>query len=159
MELQIKMTGQDFAADGAILALMALCECFKVPDADKVVAILPDRAKARQRATAPATPITLVSKNENVSSATAKKTAVQTPPAAQTPSAGLVAQEEPQAESTAPQQSLYTIEELRKSFGEFAKSQGREKAKGIRQDMGYSKITEIPPERYTEAMGRIGGAK
>ena len=153
MELQIKMTGQDFAADGAILALMALCECFKVPDADKVVAILPDRAKARQRATAPATPITLVSKNENVSSATAKKTAVQTPPA------GLVAQEEPQAESTAPQQSLYTIEELRKSFGEFAKSQGREKAKGILQDMGYSKITEIPPERYTEAMGRIGGAK
>lgn len=153
MELQIKMTGQDFAADGAILALMALCECFKVPDADKVVAILPD--KVRQRATAPTTPttpITLVSKNT-------KKPAVQTPPAAQTLSAGLIAQEEPPAESTAPPQSLYTIEELRKSFGEFAKSQGREKAKGILQDMGYSKITEIPPERYTEAMGRIGGAK
>ena len=50
----------------------------------------------------------------------------------------------------------YTIEEVRKAFGEYAKSQGRDKAKGLLQEMGYDKVTEIPPERYTEAMTRIG---
>ena len=53
----------------------------------------------------------------------------------------------------------YTIEEVRKAFGEYAKSQGRDKAKGLLQEMGYYKVTEIPPERYTEAMTRIGDVK
>lgn len=53
----------------------------------------------------------------------------------------------------------YTIEEVRKAFGEYAKSQGRDKAKGLLQEMGYGKVTEIPPERYTEAMTRIGDVK
>ena len=53
----------------------------------------------------------------------------------------------------------YTIEEGRKAFGEYAKSQGRDKAKGLLQEMGYDKVTEIPPERYTEAMTRIGDVK
>ena len=53
----------------------------------------------------------------------------------------------------------YTIEEVRKAFGEYAKSQGRDKAKGLLQEMGYGKVTEIPPERYTEAMMRIGDVK
>lgn len=53
----------------------------------------------------------------------------------------------------------YTIEEVRKSFGEYAKSQGRDKAKGLLQEMGYGKVTEIPPERYAEAMTRIGDVK
>lgn len=53
----------------------------------------------------------------------------------------------------------YTIEEVRKAFGEYAKSQGRDKAKGLLQEMGYSKVTEIPSERYAEAMNRIGGTK
>lgn len=53
----------------------------------------------------------------------------------------------------------YTIEEVRKAFGEYAKSQGRDKAKGLLQEMGYDKVTEIPPERYTEAMMRIGDVK
>ena len=53
----------------------------------------------------------------------------------------------------------YTIEEVRKAFGEYAKSQGRDKAKGLLQEMGYDKVTEIPPERYTEAMTRIGDEK
>ena len=53
----------------------------------------------------------------------------------------------------------YTIEEERKAFGEYAKSQGRDKAKGLLQEMGYDKVTEIPPERYTEAMTRIGDVK
>ncbi|RGF96890.1 hypothetical protein DXA10_02365 [Firmicutes bacterium AM55-24TS] len=53
----------------------------------------------------------------------------------------------------------YTIEEVRKAFGEYAKSQGRDKAKGLLQEMGYDKVTEIPPERYTEAMTRIGDVK
>lgn len=53
----------------------------------------------------------------------------------------------------------YTIEEVRKAFGEYAKSQGRDKAKGLLQEMGYNKVTEIPPERYTEAMTRIGDVK
>ena len=53
----------------------------------------------------------------------------------------------------------YTIEEVRKAFGEYAKSQGRDKAKGLVQEMGYDKVTEIPPERYTEAMTRIGDVK
>lgn len=53
----------------------------------------------------------------------------------------------------------YTIEEVRKAFGEYAKSQGRDKAKGLLQEMGYSKVTEIPSERYTEAMTRIGDVK
>ena len=50
----------------------------------------------------------------------------------------------------------YAIEEVRKAFGEYAKSQGRDKAKGLLQEMGYGKVTEIPPERYAEAMTRIG---
>ena len=53
----------------------------------------------------------------------------------------------------------YTIEEVRKAFGEYPKSQGRDKAKGLLQEMGYDKVTEIPPERYTEAMTRIGDVK
>lgn len=53
----------------------------------------------------------------------------------------------------------YAIEEVRKAFGEYAKSQGRDKAKGLLQEMGYDKVTEIPPERYTEAMMRIGDVK
>lgn len=53
----------------------------------------------------------------------------------------------------------YAIEEVRKAFGEYAKSQGRDKAKGLLQEMGYDKVTEIPPERYTEAMTRIGDVK
>lgn len=53
----------------------------------------------------------------------------------------------------------YTIEEVRKAFGEYAKLQGRDKAKGLLQEMGYDKVTEIPPERYTEAMTRIGDVK
>lgn len=53
----------------------------------------------------------------------------------------------------------YTIEEVRKAFGEYAKSQGRDKAKGLLQEMGYDKVTEIPPERYAEAMTRIGDVK
>lgn len=53
----------------------------------------------------------------------------------------------------------YTIEEVRKAFGEYAKSQGRDKAKGMLQEMGYGKVTEIPPERYAEAMTRIGDVK
>ena len=52
-----------------------------------------------------------------------------------------------------------TIEEVRKAFGEYAKSQGRDKAKGLLQEMGYGKVTEIPPERYAEAMTRIGDVK
>ena len=53
----------------------------------------------------------------------------------------------------------YTMEEVHKAFGEYAKSQGRDKAKGLLQEMGYDKVTEIPPERYTEAMTRIGDVK
>ena len=53
----------------------------------------------------------------------------------------------------------YTIEEVRKAFGEYAKSQGRDKAQGLLQEMGYGKVTEIPPERYAEAMTRIGDVK
>lgn len=53
----------------------------------------------------------------------------------------------------------YTIEKVRKAFAEYAKSQGRDKAKGLLQEMGYDKVTEIPPERYTEAMTRIGDVK
>ena len=49
--------------------------------------------------------------------------------------------------------------EVRKAFGEYAKSQGRDKAKGLLQEMGYGKVTEIPPERYAEAMTRIGDVK
>ena len=32
-------------------------------------------------------------------------------------------------------------------------------AKGLLQEMGYGKVTEIPPERYAEAMTRIGDVK
>ena len=53
----------------------------------------------------------------------------------------------------------YTIGEVRKAFGEYAKSQGRDKAKGLLQEMGYGKVTEIPSERYAEAMTRIGDVK
>lgn len=53
----------------------------------------------------------------------------------------------------------YAIEEVRKAFGEYAKSQGRDKAKGLLQEMGYGKVTEIPPERYAEAMTRVGDVK
>ena len=53
----------------------------------------------------------------------------------------------------------YAIEEVRKAFGEYAKSQGRDKAKGLLQEIGYGKVTEIPPERYAEAMTRIGDVK
>ena len=53
----------------------------------------------------------------------------------------------------------YAIEEVPKAFGEYAKSQGRDKAKGLLQEMGYGKVTEIPPERYAEAMTRIGDVK
>ena len=53
----------------------------------------------------------------------------------------------------------YAIEEVRKAFGEYAKSQGRDKAKGLLQEMGYGRVTEIPPERYAEAMTRIGDVK
>ena len=53
----------------------------------------------------------------------------------------------------------YAIEEVRKAFCEYAKSQGRDKAKGLLQEMGYGKVTEIPPERYAEAMTRIGDVK
>ena len=72
-------------------------------------------------------------------------------------SANVVREEQTSEDNTA--EVEYTIEEVRKAFGEYAKSQGRDKAKGLLQEMGYDKVTEIPPERYTEAMTRIGDVK
>lgn len=69
-----------------------------------------------------------------------------------------VTEEVPAAERNTPSKD-YTVEEIRRAFGDFAKAQGRDKAKGILQELGYAKVTEIPPSRYAEAMGLIGGAE
>ena len=49
----------------------------------------------------------------------------------------------------------YTVEQVRRAFGDLSKSKGKEAAKGILSEMGYAKVTEIPSDRYADAMERI----
>ena len=65
------------------------------------------------------------------------------------------------AEETAPdtESPTYTLEEVRKSFGDLSKAKGKDAAKGILSEMGYTKVTEIPADKYTEAMEKIKAVK
>lgn len=49
----------------------------------------------------------------------------------------------------------FTQEQVRKAFGDLASAKGKDAAKGILSEMGYTKVTEIPKERYPEAMEKI----
>ena len=70
-----------------------------------------------------------------------------------------VVREEQTSDDTPTEDNTAEVEYTIEAFGEYAKSQGRDKAKGLLQEMGYGKVTEIPPERYAEAMTRIGDVK
>lgn len=49
----------------------------------------------------------------------------------------------------------YAVEDVRKALSDLSKSVGREQAKAVLTDLGYSKVTDIPPEKYAEAMHKI----
>lgn len=49
----------------------------------------------------------------------------------------------------------YTVEEVRRAFGELSRAKGKEAAKGILAEMGYTKVTEIPYDKYAYAMEKI----
>lgn len=53
----------------------------------------------------------------------------------------------------------YTLEEVRKAFGDLSKAKGKDAAKGILSEMGYAKVTEIPADKYPEAMEKIKAVK
>ncbi len=66
--------------------------------------------------------------------------------------------QEDKSEDTADDQhdtGTYAVEDLRKALSDLSKSAGREQAKAILTDLGYSKVTDIPPEKYAEAMHKI----
>lgn len=65
------------------------------------------------------------------------------------------------AEEAAPDtESLtYTLEEVRKAFGDLSKAKGKDTAKDILSEMGYTKVTEIPTDKYPEAMEKIKAVK
>ena len=65
------------------------------------------------------------------------------------------------AEETAPdtESPTYTLEEVRKAFGDLSKAKGKDTAKGILSEMGYTKVTEIPADKYPEAMEKIKAVK
>lgn len=58
-----------------------------------------------------------------------------------------------------PETVKYTIEQIRAAFGDIAKSKGNAVAKGILSDMGYQKVTDIPPEEYDKAIEMIEAVK
>lgn len=78
---------------------------------------------------------------------------------------GKVSAEKKQEAVTAPQEDTttasegaegtYTLEQVRKAFGDLSKAKGKDAAKGILSEMGYAKVTEIPSDRYADAMERI----
>lgn len=71
------------------------------------------------------------------------------------------------AEETAPAEEAaqdtesptYTLEEVRKAFGDLSKAKGKDTAKDILSEMGYTKVTEIPTDKYPEAMEKIKAVK
>lgn len=58
-----------------------------------------------------------------------------------------------------PENSVYTIEQVRKAFGDLSKAKGKDTAKDILSEMGYTKVTEIPTDKYPEAMEKIKAVK
>lgn len=63
---------------------------------------------------------------------------------------------EPETAADEPQDnSTYAVEDVRRALGDLSKSAGREQAKAVLTDLGYSKVTDIPPEKYAEAMHKI----
>lgn len=58
-----------------------------------------------------------------------------------------------------PENSVYTIEQVRKAFGDLSKAKGKDTAKDILSEMGYTKVTEIPADKYPEAMDKIKAVK
>lgn len=78
---------------------------------------------------------------------------------------GKVSAEKKQENVTAPkedtttasevEESTYTLEQVRKAFGDLSRAKGKDAAKGILSEMGYAKVTEILPDKYADAMERI----
>ena len=63
---------------------------------------------------------------------------------------------EPESAADEPQDnSTYAVEDVRRALGDLSKSAGREQAKAVLTNLGYSKVTDIPPEKYAEAMHKI----
>lgn len=49
----------------------------------------------------------------------------------------------------------YTIEMIRKAFGDLAKAKGKEAAKGLLDGLGAKKVTDLTPDKYSDAMQKI----
>lgn len=64
-------------------------------------------------------------------------------------------QEQTPETATETEAADYTVEEVRRAFGDLSRAKGKEAAKGILAEMGYTKVTEIPYDKYTYAMERI----
>lgn len=71
------------------------------------------------------------------------------------------AEEVAPTKETAPdtESPTYTLEEVRKAFGDLSKAKGKDTAKDILSEMGYTKVTEIPADKYPEAMEKIKAVK
>ena len=64
-------------------------------------------------------------------------------------------QEQTPETATETEAADYTVEEVRRAFGDLSRAKGKEAAKGILAEMGYTKVTEIPYDKYAYAMERI----
>jgi hypothetical protein len=60
---------------------------------------------------------------------------------------------------SAEETETYTLEQVRAAVGELAKKKSREKAKELLTELGYSKVTDIPEDKYTEVMSKIAEVK
>nr|DAM27376.1 MAG TPA: hypothetical protein [Caudoviricetes sp.] len=62
-------------------------------------------------------------------------------------------------ETKQPEESKFTLEEVRKSLGDLSKSKGKEVAKGILGQFNVSKVTELDESQYNSIMEVIKEAK
>ncbi|MBP2653317.1 MAG: hypothetical protein H6Q73_886 [Firmicutes bacterium] len=60
--------------------------------------------------------------------------------------------EEPQPEQEEPKAPTYTLVEVRAKLQELAKSGKQAKVKGLLTNLGFSKLTDVPEEKYGELM-------
>lgn len=125
MELLIKLTSADVNKQGAFGALEELCRCFKPEEASYVNVHPP---KPKKEAPMPE----------------------QEPEPEPEPE-----QEQTPETATETEAADYTVEEVRRAFGDLSRAKGKEAAKGILAEMDCTKVTEIPHDKYAYAMERI----
>lgn len=96
-------------------------------------------------------------KVSDISDVSLKKVSEEKAQETETASAEKVAPTKETAPDT--ESPTYTLEEVRKAFGDLSKAKGKDTAKDILSEMGYTKVTEIPADKYPEAMEKIKAVK